>query len=238
MRSAPQSNELQAEEARLRTAYARREAKPDRYSFFDPANLLIIQERERAFLAALRRYRGGQVEQLRVLEVGCGSGFWLRQFVHWGFRPENLTGVEVLSDRVEHARRSCPADVRVFQANAASLNFADASFDLVLQSTMFSSVLHQPTRQQIAREMRRVTTPDGLIFWYDFHVNNPANPDVHGIRKTEIRQLFPGCRIQFQRLSLLPPLARVVAPRSALLFRVLSALKLLCTHYLAIIENS
>ena len=35
-------------------------------------------------------------------------------------------------------------------------------------------------KQAVAEEMLRVLKPQGLILWYDYHVNNPWNKDVRG----------------------------------------------------------
>ena len=93
-------------------------------------------------------------------------------------------------------------------------------------------------QRQIAAEMLRVVKPQGLILWYDYPVNNPWNPDVRGVTKTEIAQLFPGCAIALQRLTLLPPLTRRLAPYSWLLCALLSRLPWLCTHYLGVIRRA
>jgi hypothetical protein len=34
--------------------------------------------------------------------------------------------------------------------------------------------------------MVRVLKPEGLILWYYYHVNNPSNPDVRGVKCREI----------------------------------------------------
>lgn len=92
-------------------------------------------------------------------------------------------------------------------------------------------------KQQIASEMLLVVKSDGLIVWYDYHVNNPWNPDVRGVKKKEIRRLFPDCRIELRRITLAPPLARWLAPRSWLLAQLLERIPILCTHYIGIIQK-
>jgi hypothetical protein len=92
-------------------------------------------------------------------------------------------------------------------------------------------------KQQVASEMLRVVRRDGLILWYDYHVNNPWNPDVQGIKKREISCLFAGCDIDLRRVTLAPPLARWIAPRSWLLAYLLEKIPLLCTHYIGIIRK-
>jgi hypothetical protein len=85
--------------------------------------------------------------------------------------------------------------------------------------------------------MLRVVKPDGLIIWYDFHWNNPRNHDVRGIRSKEIRELFSGCDVRLHRVTLAPPIGRVVARHSSLLYMLLSRTKVLSTHYLALIRR-
>ena len=83
----------------------------------------------------------------------------------------------------------------------------------------------------------RVVKRDGLILWYDYHVNNPRNRDVRGVKRREIYRLFPGCRIKLERITLVPPLARLVAPYSYLACYLLGKLPPLCTHYLGVIQK-
>jgi len=86
--------------------------------------------------------------------------------------------------------------------------------------------------------MLRVLKPDGLIVWYDFHVNNPKNRDVRGVKKQEIRELFPACQIELRRATLAPPIARTLASYSWLLCYLLERIPLLCTHYLGAIRKA
>ncbi len=62
---------------RLRAEYADRErrlAGSDLYSPFNPSNLFITQQRQRATVALLRRHGFSPLTGQRILEVGCGAG--------------------------------------------------------------------------------------------------------------------------------------------------------------------
>jgi ubiquinone/menaquinone biosynthesis C-methylase UbiE len=224
------------EEARIRTAYAKRE-EDARYSWFNAGFLFEMQERERGVLASLKRQGIGSLTTKNILEIGCGAGYWPREFIKWGAQPANISGIELLPDLVATAHQLCPGSVKIYCGNAAQLPFADATFDLVLQSTVFTSILDGSMKQQIAAEMLRVAKRDGLIFWYDFHANNPWNRDVRGIRRHEIHRLFPGCQIQLRRLTLAPPLVRFLAPYSWMVCYLLGKIPWLCTHYLGVIQK-
>jgi ubiquinone/menaquinone biosynthesis C-methylase UbiE len=197
----------------------------------------MIQERERRLLTLLKRYGFASLKEKKILEVGCGTGYWLREFIKWGALPENVTGIDLLADRVSKARRLCPPAVRLQCASAAQLPFANERFDLVLQSTVFTSILDPDLKRRVAAEMMRVVKPEGVILWYDYYVNNPWNSDVRGVKRREIARLFPRCRIELERITLLPPLARFLAPYSYLSCYLLEKLPPLCTHYLGVIRK-
>ena len=226
------ANEL----SRISAAYSRR---PDQFrnTLFDPANLLASHEREKRILAAFVRHGCAPLERARILEVGCGTGFWLREFVRWGARPENIVGVDLLPERIAEAEVLCPAGITLRSQSATKLEFSADAFDVVLQSTVFTSILDEDMKIQIAREMLRMLRPGGMIMWYDFTVDNPWNPDVRGIPKRAIVRLFPGCRFEFERLTLAPPIGRRIAPVSPFLYRALSAARVFDTHCLAIIHK-
>lgn len=226
-----------AEETRLVAAYAKRPTDDTRYSWLNPGYCFMLQEQERQLLAVLTRSSRRPFATSTLLDVGCGTGDWLRAFVKWGTPPEHVAGIDLLPDRIATASRLCPPGVSLHCGSAADLPFAAATFDLVLQSTVFTSVLDARMRYRIAAEMLRVVKDDGLILWYDFRVNNPWNADVRGIHKGEIAQLFPGCHLQLSRLTLAPPLVRRLAPYSWLACYCLGTIPWLCTHYLGVIRK-
>jgi SAM-dependent methyltransferase len=228
---------LEIEEARIRAAYAARTID-ERYSCFNNAHLLSLQQRERVLLAALKRHGIRSLASTSVLEIGCGNGHWLREFIKWGARPEHLTGIDLMADRVAEARHLSPPDVKTTVGSAIRLNESAGSVDIVLQSMVFTSILESSVRMQVAQEMLRVLKPDGLIIWYDYHVNSPGNREVRGVSRREIRRLFPSCRIELRRVTLVAPFARQIAPRFPSLSVLCGAIPWLCTHYLGIIRKA
>ncbi len=231
------SNQFKAEESRIRLVYAGREKFRERYTLFNPGNLYLVQSLERHFLNVLTKHGFRRLGDKKILEIGCGDGFRLRQFIQWGASPENVEGVDLLSETIFQARRLCPAGVQVNENNAAQLKFPDNTFDLVVQFTLFTSVLDTDIQQRIAGEMLRVVKDDGMIVWYDFYVNNPRNPEVRGVGKRDIARLFPDCSVDLRKVTLAPPLARLIAPYSPLACNLLEVIPWLRTFYLAAIRR-
>ena len=231
----PPNSPADAEVQRLSAAYATRAAAAHD-SWLEPAYRYMMEDRERHTLALFAREGLARLADVRVLEVGCGTGIWLRDLVRWGAGPENVFGVDLLPDRVEAARRLVAPGVTVTQSDISALQFPNASFDLVIQSTVFSSILDDDRRRRTAAEMRRVVRADGLILWYDFHVNNPRNSNVRAVPRAELTQLFPNCATRMRRITLAPPLARAIAPFSTTACDILSLIPWLRTHTLAAIR--
>ena len=218
------------EEQRIRTVYAGR-TDTAKYSWFSSGQQLMLHGAARALLDALRRAGMSWLDEMRVLEIGCGSGHWLRELVQWGVRPDHLAGIDLIAERLGDARARCAPGVRLAAASAAALPFADGAFDIVLQSTVLTSVLDATVRVRIAAEMMRVLRPDGGVLWYDFLVDNPRNRDVHGVDRRELSRLYPGWQLDVRRVTLAPPVARFLAPRMWTVAAALSAIPFLCTHY-------
>jgi ubiquinone/menaquinone biosynthesis C-methylase UbiE len=203
-----------------------RELPADFYSLDRPANRFLRQSQERALRTI------GSLAGKRVLEVGCGSGNWLEMLQG----AASLSGIDLDPERAARAAARFPgADIRA--GDASNLPWADGSFDVVLQSTVFSSILDPGMRQAVASEMLRVLAPGGAILWYDFFVDNPSNPHVRGVRRREIEALFPGCRVSLRRATLAPPLARRIVPVSWKLAELLESLRVLDTHYFGVIRR-
>jgi SAM-dependent methyltransferase len=224
--------------AAIQERYQRRAALPSgRYSYFSPDVLFSAQQRQRATVSLLAS-RGIQTLQgLDLLEIGCGNGSNLLEFLLLGAAPERMAGNDLLSERLQHARSVLPDSVRLWPGNAADLAFTESSFDIVYQSTVFSSILDDALQERIAAAMWQWLRPGGAVLWYDFTFNNPRNPDVRGVPLRRVQALFPQGRITARRVTLAPPLARALVRIHPALYGLFNSMPWLRTHILCWIEK-
>jgi ubiquinone/menaquinone biosynthesis C-methylase UbiE len=168
------------------------------------------------------------------LEVGSGGGSVLASLRELGGSPSTLVGVELLPHRVASARQAFP-ELEFREGNAERLEFADASFDMVLAFTVFSSILDPSMARNVADEIYRVMRPGGGLLWYDFRYDSPSNRNVRGITARRVRELFPALRGRLVGLTLLPPLARRLGPLTPVAYPVLGWLPPLRSHLLGLL---
>ncbi len=224
------------EHERLLREHRRRETEipADRYAPWQPAEAFMLAGRRR--LAAGMLHRAGVFPEAETpcLEVGYGRLGWLGELITWSVREPSLAGMELDPVRAAEARRRLPAaDLRV--GDACDLPWADASFRLVIASTVFTSVLEDDVRQRLAAEIGRVLAPGGALLWYDFRADNPRNPHVRGIGRRELRALFPQLAGEIRSATLAPPLSRWIVPWSHWLATTLETVPLLRTHLIAVL---
>jgi ubiquinone/menaquinone biosynthesis C-methylase UbiE len=225
------------ETTRVRQVYAGRAerlAGAGAYSLTNDAYLFAIQGRQRALLRLLRDEGLWPLAGKDILEVGCGNGGVLLELLGYGADPQKLHGADLLAERAAVARQRLP-HLPISAASGTALPYPDDSFDLVLQFTVFSSILDQGICYTVANEIRRVLRPGGAILWYDFWIN-PLNKQTRGIRPSEIKAYFPECRYTFDRITLAPPLARRLVPFSWSGALFLEKLRVFNTHYLVIVR--
>lgn len=229
-----QNDELAA----IQERYQRRAAlPPGRYSHFNPDVLLSTQQRQRATVRLLSSKGIRTLQDLDLMEIGCGNGSNLLEFLLLGAAPERTTGNDLLSERLQHARSVLPDTVRLWPGNAADLALAESSFDIVYQSTVFSSILDDALQGRIAAAMWQWLRPGGAVLWYDFTYNNPRNPDVRGVPLRRVQALFPQGRITARRVTLAPPLARALVRVHPGLYGLFNSVPWLRTHLLCWIEK-
>ena len=215
--------------------YARRGAS-DLYSALRPEVYLSLQERQRAILRGFAARGCTDLGSLHITEVGCGTGGNLLELLRLGADPTHLTGLELLRERHAAARHVLPAATMLWLGDATQAPadvLAPASQDVVLQSTVFSSLLDDAFQQRLADQMWAWLKPGGAVLWYDFTVNNPRNRDVRGVPLGRVRELFPQGPMTATRVTLVPPLARQVCRWHPGFYALFNSLPLLRTHVLA-----
>ena len=230
------SDVVTVELQRIQAEYQRRalEIDPDRYAAWQPAEILMRAGRKRTAAMMLNQVGVFPKADDQCLEIGFGSLGWLGDLVSWGVPETDLHGIELDPVRAGRAQTILPqANLRV--GDATLLPWQDNTFRLVVASTVFTSILQTTVRRMIAEEINRVLAPGGALLWYDFAVNNPRNHQVQRVGRKELRQLFPQLQGKIASVTLAPPLARLVTPRSWPLATFLEAIPLLRTHLLAVL---
>ncbi|MFQ4145388.1 class I SAM-dependent methyltransferase [Chlorogloeopsis sp. ULAP02] len=149
----------------IRQRYARREQLP-KLSLSDPLNpfnYMSYEEKRRAFIHWINESGLAPVQDKRVLEIGCGFGDNLLQFISLGFQPENLVGNELLEERVLKARCLLPTAIQLLLGDASAFDLEKSSFDVVLQATVFTSILDTNFQEKLANHMWSLVKSGGGV---------------------------------------------------------------------------
>jgi SAM-dependent methyltransferase len=221
---------------RVYREYAERGRGAREWAADHPGNRAMADERTRVLAALLERSGRLPLGDRRVLDLGCGDGEVLAGLLRWGGLPNRLVGIDLQADAVARAQARWPG-LRFDVADATAVPYRDASFDLALCFTLFTSILDDGVARRVAAEVRRVLRPGGALLWYDFRVGNPWNPHVRGMSRRSLHTLFPGWQATLRLVTLLPPLARRLHALTPVLYPVLAALPPLRTHWAGLLER-
>lgn len=145
----------------------------------------------------------------RVLEIGAGHGNNIRLLSSLGFSSDQIFLNELREDRVAFLQSTFP-NTTILSGDINDLK-TEIPFDLILQSTVFTSIVDPETRKKTADKIWQLLSPGGYLLWYDFIFNNPMNKAVSGVSYKTLLTLFPQAHIlSFQKITLAPPIGRRV----------------------------
>jgi len=117
----------------------------------------------RQIIPPITRLVGERGPDLRVLDIGCGTGRTLHQLART--HPHmRLHGADLSPAYIRRARERLAeiAELTLAVENAEALPWADATFDAVTSVYMFHE-LPRNARRNVVREMARVLRPGGLV---------------------------------------------------------------------------
>lgn len=222
----------------LETAYRGYEAtgrSDTRWAADNPGNAAIHAQRNDAFRRLLEACAADGPLR-RTLEVGCGTGALLAELGAMApLRDATCVGIDLLAFRL--AIGADGAEHPLVQADGQHLPFPDEVFDVVVLSTVISSVPPGPVSAAVVAECDRVLRPGGSVLWYDMRYPNPGNRNVRPVRRRDLANMFSGYRLDLQSITLVPQVARRLGPATPALYRALGALPFLRSHLVGLITK-
>lgn len=109
-----------------------------------------------------------------ILDVGCGTGWWLERLSRLDIDPERLIGIDIQEARVDGARSRVPG-ANLMIGDARSLPLPARSCDLVTMFTVLSSLQTRHDVVDALRAARAVLTEHGLLLVYEPRFPNPLS---------------------------------------------------------------
>ena len=145
--------------------------------------------------------RAGLKRDMRLVDVGVGTGLVARAAAAIVGRPECVTGVDPSSSMLEHAQ--VPKGVRLLTGSAESLPLDDDSADFI---SMGYALRHISDLTAAFREFRRVLRPGGRLCLLE--ISAPRGAFARGVLKLYLRILSPAAASVVARQRDMPQLMR------------------------------
>jgi ubiquinone/menaquinone biosynthesis C-methylase UbiE len=210
-------------------AYAYSRSARRRWDHRNPGNAAARRELADALLEVARDTLAAR---LPILDVGCGTGWWLETLGSTGAAGSDLHGIELDPRRAEAARRRVPT-AGIAVGDATALPYPDGRFGLVTLIVLLSSL---PSTRAIVGalcEARRVLAPGGTIAVYEPRIPNPLNRAVRLVRACDFDRAGLVPRVE-GTLTLVPQVGRRLGPLTPTLHAALSRVPLLRSHRLTV----
>ena len=133
----------------------------------------VYDSQPNPLLALEQRVLGPMLPDVRgldVLDVGCGTGRWLKQLA--ARNPRSLLGVDISPQMLLQAAAKLGHNCDLQLGSSTAIGFGNAVADLVLSCFVASYV---DDLGALAREIDRVARPGATIFLTDMHPDTEAS---------------------------------------------------------------
>ena len=126
----------------------------------------------------------------KLLEVGCGPGYFLRCVERW-FPKCKAVGTDIEQELLEHAKKYL-RKTKLVRHNAHNLPFSNESFDVIVSLQVIE---HLEKLESFFKEANRVLRKEGLLII--------STPNLNGIPARVLKNKWQGFR--FDHISLKTP---------------------------------
>ncbi|HIQ98095.1 MAG TPA: class I SAM-dependent methyltransferase [Candidatus Scybalocola faecavium] len=116
------------------------------------------------FQQIMKHYKGKQPEELKVLDIGTGPGFFAIILTKMGF---SVTAVDYTENMLKEAYRNAgdvAEDISFYKMDAMDLAFPDDTFDVIVSRNLTWNL---PDPKEAYRQWTRVLKPGGLLLNFD-----------------------------------------------------------------------
>lgn len=159
------------------------------YSMRNHTGLYLKQRSQKSVIEIFNKNKI-YLSEKNILDIGCGTGDWLRFFADIKGNSNKLVGIDISSHRIHMANLINPG-IKFLKGDATKLPFSDNSFDLISQYFTFEHLLEDDDIARAVKEAERVLKDNGIFIWFDllpiFGKNH--NP-TRGYSLDDVRKIF------------------------------------------------
>ncbi len=133
------------------------------------------------------------ITTIKILDVGCGSGWITRLFAEFKGHPSNIVGIDLSDYRIQTAKKFSQYIEYINGDIVKGHNFS-TKFDLI---TAFDVLMHFDTEDILNKALtniyKNLNSEGGIFVWYDAyakdHFDCPTNSECNGFNSKQMDAL-------------------------------------------------
>jgi SAM-dependent methyltransferase len=147
-----------------------------------PFNTWMYRVRQRVFREAMQSFIPA-CDDLEILDIGSGTGFYLDRWRELGFR--NISGSDVSEMAVERLRERHPSfDITRLDIGDESAGLIQRQFDIVSIMDVLFHIMSDHKYAQAFENLAKLVRPGGLLVFSENLVHQASSGDPHQVNRS------------------------------------------------------
>ncbi len=143
----------------------------NQYSLINPVGLYGRMRLQKIFHIIFNRLRRLDVDisSLKILDIGCGGGYWTRNFAEITESPAGIEGMDLSPHRIHVATKMNPG-INYFLGDIVDLNPSEQSkFNFISAIDIFMFLNSEDEIKSALRNVNSLLVNKGVFVWYELY---------------------------------------------------------------------
>ncbi len=121
---------------------------------------------KKSFIKIINRNKLSLRKFINIIDLGCGTGYWLREIANFKGSSKRLVGLDISKERIKYAK-TINNNIKYIRNDICKIPFKNNSIDFVIAFDVFMFLINENDLIKSFSEIARILKNNGYFLFFD-----------------------------------------------------------------------